>query len=105
MESCLKKNSTFAICAVIGLGLGACSDAALKDQKSVISGGVSQSNETKTIGGVKTNESNLSSFLDITYFDFDSAELSAETRKVLDRVIEKFLTNPSARVVISGHAD
>ena len=105
MNSCFKKNLTFTICAVIGLSLGACSDAALKDQKSVISGGVSQSNETKTIGGVKTNESNLSSFLDITYSDFDSAELSAETRKVLDRVVDKFLTNPSARVVISGHAD
>ena len=54
---------------------------------------------------MKTNESNLSSFFDITYFDFDSAELSAETRKVLDRVVDKLLTNPSARVVISGHAD
>ena len=105
MNSGFKKNLTFTNCAVNGLGLGACSDAALKGQKSVISGSVSQNNETKTTGGVKTNESNLSSFFDITYFDFDSAELSAETRKVLDRVIEKFLTNPSARVVISGHAD
>ena len=105
MNSGFKKNLTFTICAVIGLGLGACSDAALKDQKSVTSGRVSQNNETKTTGGVKTNESNLSSFFDITYFDFDSAELSAETRKVLDRVVDKFLTNPSARVVISGHAD
>ena len=43
--------------------------------------------------------------MDITSFDFDSAELSAETRKVLDRVVDKFLTNPSARVVVSGHAD
>ena len=43
--------------------------------------------------------------IDITYFDFDNAELSAETRKVLDRGVDKFLTNPSARVVISGHAD
>ena len=105
MNSCFKKNLTFTICAVIGLSLGACSDSTLKDQKSVTSGSVSQNNETKTTGGVKTNESNLSSFFDITYFDFDSAELSAETRKVLDRVIEKLLTNPSARVVISGHAD
>ena len=105
MKSCFKKNLTFTICAVIGLGLGACSDAAFKDQKSVTSGSVSQNNETKTTGGVKNNESNLSSFFDITYFDFDSAELSAETRKVLDRVVDKFLTNPSARVVISGHAD
>ena len=105
MKSCFKKNLTFTICAVIGLSLGACSDAALKDQKSVTSGSVLQNNETTATGGVKTNESNLSSFFDITYFDFDSAELSAETRKVLDRVVDKFLTNPSARVVISGHAD
>ena len=90
---------------MIGLGWCACSDAALKDQKSVTSGSVSQINETETTGGVKNNESNLSSFFDITYFDFDSAELSAETRKVLDRVVDKFVTNPSARVVISGHAD
>ena len=105
MKSCFKKNLTFTICAVIGLGLGACSDVALKDQKSVTSGSVSQNNETETTGVMKTNESNLSSFLDITNFDFDSAELSAKTRKVLDRVVDKFLTNPSARVVISGHAD
>ena len=105
MNSGFKKTLTVTICAVIGLGLGACSDAALKDQKSVTSGRVSQNNETKATGGVKTNESNLSSFFDITYFDFDSAELSAETRKVLDRVVDKLLTNPSARVVISGHAD
>ena len=105
MKSCLKKNLTFTICAVIGLGLGACSDAALKDQKAVTSGSVSQKSETKTNGGMKSNESNLSSFFDITYFDFDSAELSAETREVLERVVDKFFTNPSARVVISGHAD
>ena len=90
---------------MISLSLGACSDAALKDQKSVICGSVSQINETKATGGVKTNESNLSSFFDITYFDFDTAELSAEMRKVFGRVVDKFLTNLSARVVISGHAD
>ena len=54
---------------------------------------------------MKTNESNLSSFFEITYFNFDSAELSAETRKVIGMVVDKFLTNPSARVVISGNAD
>ena len=31
--------------------------------------------------------------------------MSAETRKVLERALDKFLTNPSGRVVISGHAD
>ena len=56
-------------------------------------------------GEVNTNDSHISSFFDITYFDFDSAELSADTRKVLDKAVDKFLTNPSGRVVISGHAD
>jgi peptidoglycan-associated lipoprotein len=41
----------------------------------------------------------------MTYFDFDSAALSAETTRVLDRAVDKFAKNPSARVVISGHAD
>ena len=31
--------------------------------------------------------------------------MSADTRKVLNQVVDKFLTNPSRRVVISGHAD
>ena len=41
----------------------------------------------------------------LTYFDFDSAQLSAETTVVLDSADNKFAKNPSARVVISGHAD
>ena len=55
MNSGFKKTFTFTICAVIGLGLGACSNGALKDQKSITSGSVSQNNETKTTGGLKTN--------------------------------------------------
>ena len=41
----------------------------------------------------------------LTYFDFDSAGLSAETTMVLDSAVDKFAKNPSVRVVISGHAD
>ena len=105
MKSCFKKNLTFTICAVIGLGLGACVNAALKDQTSVNSGSLSQTNEVTKTGEVNTNDSHISSFFDITYFDFDSAELSANTRKVLDKAVDNFLTNPPGRVVISGHAD
>ena len=93
------------IFVAIGLGLGACSKTALKDQTLVTSGSLSQTNGAATTGGVSTNDSHISSFFDITYFDFDSAELSADTRKVLDKAVDKFLTNPSWRVVISGHAD
>jgi peptidoglycan-associated lipoprotein len=41
----------------------------------------------------------------LTYFDFDSAQLSAETAVILDSAIDKFAKNSSARLVISGHAD
>ena len=93
------------IFVTIGLGLGACSNAELKDQTSVNSVNLPQTNKTTTTGEVNTNDSHISSFFDITYFDFDSAEFSAETREVLDTAVDKFLTNSSGRVVISGHAD
>ena len=105
MNSCWMKTRTFIIFVAIGLGLGACSNAAFKDQTSVTSSSLSQTNEATTTGGVNTNDSHISSFFDITYFDFDSSELSADTRKVLNKAVDKFLTNPSGRVVISGHAD
>ena len=93
------------IFVAIGLGLGACSNAELKDQTSVNSVNLPQTNKTTTTGEVNTNDSHISSYFDITYFDFDSAELSADKQKVLDKAVDKFLTNPSGRVVISGHAD
>ena len=105
MKSHCMKTWTFVTSAAIGLSLGACSNAALKDQTSVTGGSISQANEATTAGGVNTNDSQISSFFNIAYFDFDSAELSADTRKVLDKAVDKFLTNPSGRVVISGHAD
>ena len=93
------------IFVTIGLGLGACSNAELKDQTSVNSVILPQTSKTTTTGEVNTNDSHISSFFDITYFEFDSAGLSADARKVLDKAVDKFLTNPSGRVVISGHAD
>jgi peptidoglycan-associated lipoprotein len=105
MKSHCMKTWTFMTFVAIGLGLGACSNAASNDQTSLTSGRLSQNNEATTAGGVNTNDSHISSFFDITYFDFDSAELSSDTRKVLDKAVNKFLTNPSGRVVISGHAD
>jgi len=96
---------TVTILVAIGLGLGACSNAALKDQTPVISGSLSKTNEATNTGEVNTNDSHISSFVDITYFVFDSADLSADIRKALDKAVDKFLTNPSGRVVISGRAD
>ena len=85
--------------------MGACSIAALKDQTPVNSRTISQTNEATDTSGDNTNDSHMSSFFDKTYFDFDSTELSADTVKVLDQAVDKFLTNSSGRVVISGHAD
>ena len=82
------------IFVAIGLGLGACSNAALKDQTSINGGNLSQTNEATTAGGVNNNDSYISSYLDITYFDFDSAEFSAETRKVLDTAVDRFFYKP-----------
>mgnify|MGYP001431819452 CR=1 FL=1 len=90
---------------MICLGLGVCFDTALRDQTALTNGSLSQTNETKTAGRVKTSENNLSSFFDITYFNFDSAELNVQARNVLDRAVDKFLTNPPARVVISAYED
>ena len=78
------------IFVAIGLGLGACSNAALKDQTSVNSVSLSQTNEATISDEVNTNDSHISSLFDITYFDFDSAELSADTRKGLDKAVDKF---------------
>ena len=105
MKSDWMKTSTFMIFIAIGLGLGACSKAALIDQTSADSSSLLQTNEGTNTGEVNTNDSHISPFSDKTYFDFDSAELSADTRKVLDKAVKIFLTNPSGRVVISGHAD
>ena len=105
MKSYWIKTRTFMIFVAIGLGLGACSNAALNGQTSVNSGSLLQTNEDTNTGEVNPNDSDISSFFDITYFDFDSAELSADTHKVLDKAVAKLLTNPSGRVVISGHAD
>ena len=70
------------IFVTIGLGLGACSNAELRDQTSVNSVSLPQTNKTTTTGEVNTNDSHISSFFDITYFEFDSAGLSADARKV-----------------------
>ena len=69
MKSYLMKTRTFMVFATIGLGLGACSNAALKDQTSVNSGSLSQTNEATNTGEVNTNDRHISSFFDITYFD------------------------------------
>ena len=78
------------IFVAIGLGLGACSNAALRDQMAFNGVSLSQTNEATDTSKVNTIDSHISSFFDITYFKFDSAELSADTRKVLEKAVINF---------------
>jgi peptidoglycan-associated lipoprotein len=87
------------------LGLGGCSNSGVIDETSLASGSVSQTSQSDATSASKPTEHNLSSFPVLTYFDFDSAALSPEATMVLDSAVDKFANNPSARVVISGHAD
>ena len=99
------KKHLFSASVLLTLGLGGCSNSGVNGETSLASGSVSQSTQSEATSTSKSTENNLSPLVVLTYFDFDSAALSAETTEVLDRAVDKFVKNPSARVVISGHAD
>ena len=99
------KKNLFSASVLLTLGLGGCSNSEVNGETSLASGSVSQSTQSEATSTSKSTEKNLSPLVALTYFDFDSAALSAETIGVLDRAVDKFAKNPSARVVISGHAD
>ena len=99
------RKQLFSVYLLFTLGLSGCSNSGVNGETSLASGSVSQTTQSEATSTSKSAEHNLPSLLALTYFDFDSAELSAETTRVLDRAVDKFAKNPSARVVISGHAD
>ena len=99
------KKHLFSAAVLLTLGLGGCSNSGVNGETSLASGSVSQTTQSEATSTSKSAGHDLPSLLALTYFDFDSAELSAETTRVLDRAVDKFAKNPSARVVISGHAD
>ena len=99
------KKHLFSVSVLLTLGLGGCSNPGMNSETSLAGGSVSQTTQSEATSTSKSAENNRSSLLVLTYFDFDSAALSAETTMVLDSAVDKFAKNPSARVVISGHAD
>ena len=99
------KKHLFNVYVLLTLGLGGCSNPGVNGETSIASGSVSQTTQSEATSTSKSTEHNLSPLLVLTYFDFDSAALSAETTMVLDSAVDKFAKNPSANVVISGHAD
>ena len=99
------KKHLFSVSVLLALGLGGCANPGMNSETSLAAGSVPQTTQSEATSTSKSAEHNLSSLLVLTYFDFDSAALTAETTMVLDSAVDKFAKNPSARVVISGHAD
>jgi len=105
MKSRDVKMQILSVSLLFTLGLGGCSNSGVNGETSLAGGNVSQTTQSSATSTSESAEHNLSSLPVLTYFDFDSAALSAETTMVLDSAVDKFAKNPSARVVISGHAD
>ena len=99
------KKQLLGVPVLIMVGLFGCTNPNVNSETSSTSGSVLQTNQTQTSITSKPAEDNHSKVVLLTYFGFDSAALSAETTMVLDSAVDKFAKNPSARVVISGHAD
>jgi peptidoglycan-associated lipoprotein len=99
------KKYLFSVSMLITLGLGGCSNPGGNSETSSVGGSVLQTSQSEGSIASKPAEDNLSPVSLLTYFDFDSAQLSAETAVILDSAIDKFAKNSSARLVISGHAD
>ena len=105
MKSLELKKQLVTVVVLTILGLGGCSGANMKSATSSASENISQTSQADASIASKPAEDDLPPLSLLTYFDFDSARLSAETTVVLDSAVDKFAKNPSARVVISGHAD
>ena len=105
MNFCDVSKQLLSVSVLLTLGLSGCSNSRVSGEPPLAGRSVSQATQSEAASTSKPAEHNLSSFLVLTYFDFDSAALSAETTIVLDSAVDKFAKNPSARVVISGHAD
>ena len=105
MNFCDVRKQLLSVSVLFILGLSGCSNSRVNGEKSLAGGSISQTTQSEATSTSKSAQHNLSSLFVLTYFDFDSAALSAQTSMVLDRAVDKFSKNPSARVVISGHAD
>lgn len=87
------------------LGLGGGSTSGVDGETPSAVGSVSQTSKSERSITSKLVEDNLSPIIVSTYFDFDSAALSIKTTMILYSAVDKSAENPSALVVISGHAD
>ena len=102
MKSFNLKKQLFSVPVLVTLSLSGCSSSKMNSETSSVNGSVSQTNQLEAS---KPAEDNLSPVSWLTYFAFDSAQLSAETTMILDSAVDRFARNSPALVVISGHAD
>ena len=105
MKSLELKKQLVTVVVLTILGLGGCSGANMKSATSSASENISQTSQADASIASKPAEDDLPPLSLLTYFDFDSARLSAETTVALDSAIDLLERSPSALVVISGHAD
>jgi peptidoglycan-associated lipoprotein len=105
MKSLGLKKQLITVIVLTILGLGGCSGANMKSATSSVSENISQTSQADASIASKPAEDDLSPLSLLTYFDFDSARLSAETTVALDGAVGLLERSPSALVVISGHAD
>ena len=99
------KKQLIIVAVLTVLGLSGCSNSNMNSEISSASGSVSQTSQSEASIALKPAEDNLSQVSLLTYFDFDSSRLSAETTVALDSAVNLLERSPSALVVISGHAD
>ena len=99
------KKQLLTIAALATLGLSGCSSSNMNSETSTASGSISQTSQSEVSIVSKPGGDNLSPVSLLTYFELDSARLSAETTIALDRASNIFASSPSALVLISGHAD
>ena len=105
MKSLELKKQLVTVAVLTILGLGGCSDANIKSATSSASENISQTSQSEASIASKPAEDDLSPLSLLTYFELDSARLSAKTTVALDSAVDILVRNPSALVVISGHAD
>ena len=82
MNFCSVRKQLLSVFVLFTLGLGGCSNSGVNDEISLAGQNLSQATQSEATSTSKSAEHNLSLPLVVTYFDFDSAALSAETTKV-----------------------
>ena len=105
MKSLNLKKQLVNVVVLTILGLSGCSGSNMKSATSSASENISRTSQAEASVASKLAENDLPPLSLLTYFEFDSARLSAETTVALDSAVDMLVRNPSDLIVIGGHAD